>query len=62
MNSSPYSVCQAAAVARIAGRPHICSAASTGDLALVQDHLAVNAAAINQRDDGDYVQHCFLSS
>jgi hypothetical protein len=42
---------QAAAAARIAGKPDIIAAATSGDLALVQDHLTVDPSCVLGRPD-----------
>ncbi len=39
-----------AVVARIEGKPGILQAAESGDIALVQDHLFVNASCVNDTD------------
>ena len=41
---------QAAAAARIFGKPGILRAAESGDAALVQDHVLADAASVNKRD------------
>jgi hypothetical protein len=41
---------QAAAAARIAGKPDIIAAAKSGDLALVQDHVTADASCVSHRD------------
>jgi hypothetical protein len=48
-NSHLFSL-QAAAAARIAGKADIWNAAENGDLALVRDHVAADAACVNKRD------------
>ena len=40
---------QAAAAARIAGKPNIFDAAQSGDLALVQDHVTADASCVGRR-------------
>ena len=42
---------QAAAAARIAGKPGIIDAAKSGDLALVQDHVTADASCVGRRDE-----------
>ena len=41
---------QAAAAARIAGKPDIFAAMASGDLALVQDHVTADASCVGRRD------------
>ncbi len=41
---------QAAAAARIIGRPDIFAAAESGDVALVEDHATADAASVGLRD------------
>jgi hypothetical protein len=41
---------QAAAAARIAGKPDILAAAQNGDFALVRDHLTADASCVGRRD------------
>ena len=41
---------QAAAAARIIGRPDIFAAAESGDVALVEDHATADAASVGFRD------------
>ena len=45
-----YTRLQAAAAARIAGKPDIFAAAKSGDLALVQDHVTADASCVGRRD------------
>ena len=40
---------QAAAAARIAGKPDVLEAAGRGDTALVRDHIAADASCVNKR-------------
>jgi hypothetical protein len=40
-----------AAAARIVGKPNIFAAAESGDLALVQDHLTVDASCVNAKNN-----------
>jgi len=42
---------QAAAAARIAGKPDVLEAAKSGDTALVRDHIAADASCVHKRDD-----------
>ena len=41
---------QAAAAARIAGKPDIFNAAASGDVKLVEDHCIADPACVHQRD------------
>jgi hypothetical protein len=41
---------QAAAAARIAGKPDIITAAMDGDISLVGDHITADPSSVNQED------------
>jgi hypothetical protein len=47
----PTHVPQAAATARIAGKPDIITAAMKGDISLVGDHITAQPSSIHQKDD-----------
>jgi hypothetical protein len=50
---APIHLClQAAAAARIAGKPSIIEAAKSGDIGLVRDHVTADPACIHKRIDG----------
>ena len=42
---------QAAAAARIAGRPNIITAAANGDISLVGDHITADPSSVHQKDE-----------
>jgi hypothetical protein len=46
----PHPHVQAAAAARIAGKPDIFDAARSGDVKLVEDHCIADPACVHQRD------------
>jgi hypothetical protein len=46
----PHPHVQAAAAARIAGKPNIISAAESGDVKLVEDHCIADPACVHQRN------------
>jgi hypothetical protein len=47
----PTHVPQAAAAARIAGKPDIIRAARNGDISLVGDHITADPSSVHQKDE-----------
>ena len=47
----PTHVPQAAAAARVAGKSDIVTAAWSGDISLVSDHIAADSSSVHEKDD-----------
>ena len=51
---TPPRILQAAAAARIVGKPGILKAAENGDVALVRDHIVADPACVHLKDQWEY--------